>query len=136
MDTYLIKYRAWDVKRKLMMQVTVLDLQRQWVTGIADGEEIDARFDEVIVRPWTHRFDSKVRDIYEGDIISCRYYYGPKKGGHYKDEYWIVCYDLGDFWLHNLKSEQNMELNFVIGERRCTIIGNRYENPELLEVTK
>lgn len=71
MEPKWIDYRAWHHDKKVMMHVSEIDFRKHRVKGRAKDEVISARFDEVILMPWTTYYDDSYDDvmIYEGDIV-------------------------------------------------------------------
>lgn len=81
--------------------------------------------------------DKNGTEIYEGDIIAQELIDDPFAGGY---PTYIVCWDekfLGWALKDATGDDGNdTDLHFFIGERRkCEIIGNIHENPELLEAS-
>lgn len=64
-----IDYWAWHHDKKVMMHVSEIDFRKERVKGRAKDEVIVARFDEVVLMPWTTYYDDDDVMIYEGDIV-------------------------------------------------------------------
>lgn len=113
-----IKFRAWSIKDGTMYRVVLIDFNEQM---IADEDEYFWDFDEVELMQYTGLKDMKGKEIYEGDIL--RFTHERKEEGfvntNAKVEVEIpkIYYMITNPYNHNFK-----------------IIGNIYENPELLEV--
>lgn len=125
----------------------------KWVIGYLDaaappdyayiitGDEKTCRVDPETVGEWTTRFDKKVERIFEGDIIkyetpSCSVKYGVINFGKYAIHADGSTYNIGFYisWLNNPFVRQ--DLGFWLEQREIVIIGNIYDNPELLKGNK
>lgn len=104
----VIKFRAWNIKGRKM-----LDLQK--LTPLATelpGLFLPADENSILVQ-YTGITDKNGKEIYEGDVIR----YG--EGDH------RVCEWSGPAWGYR---------NIMWADRTGEVIGNIYENPELLDV--
>ena len=123
------KFRAWMKSLKWMCDVTNISFDSKFVDICQQGDterctEMSVEFDEIKLMQSTGLFDKNDKEIFEGDIL------GTKDGSLNG----VVEYrtDLG-MWTNSLIRYNNFErLCNVAGNRE--IIGNIYENPELLEV--
>jgi uncharacterized phage protein (TIGR01671 family) len=127
-----IKYRAWDKRFKIMFQVSEMSLGRNsWVKGIADQFSR-----EFILMQYTGLKDKNGVEIYEGDILRS------SNDGKNGCDVWndLLCsvdismplnLALKDIQHKNLKWNFN-DYNSVEHIRFCEIMGNIYENQELL----
>ena len=94
--------------------------------------DVQIDVDPNTVCQFTGLFDQQGNEIYEGDLL-CGYHVGcPKEGenvryrvlflaGNYK------CLRVGEFEYHDSRDYCNLS------EVACVVIGNKYDNPELLE---
>ena len=120
------KYRAWDKELQTMLDVSLIDFKKGVLVGEhwEFGETNFMNFDEIVLMQSTRILDKNSQEIFEGDVL------GTKDGllnG-------VVEYrsDLG-MWTNSLIRYNNFErLCSIAGDRE--IIGNVYENQELLEV--
>lgn len=115
------KLRAWDKELKMMCDVLKIDFgnrtlfYRHWLYGVS--REID--LSEVIVMQSTGLKDNDGIEFYKKDIVR----------NIDSEELGVVEYDEGQFRVsYNGVSEQLWEI-----DKDLQIIGNIYENPELLE---
>lgn len=134
-----IKFRAWLKKQKKMVEVHKIDFQDRVITHYLDDLPfptlIKCSFDDVELMQYTGIKDKNGKEIYEGDIIDIhqtvngrnlfvveitntglvipRYAY--KQGFKYQ-------YDIREL----------LEVNEY--DKEIEVIGNIYDNPELLEV--
>lgn len=119
------KYRAWDKELQTMLDVSLIDFKKGVLVGEhwEFGETNFMNFDEIVLMQSTGLFDKKGVEIFEGDVLTSQNY--PVKG--------VVEFrtDLG-LWVHYLKGYSYFEyLGNVASSKE--IIGNVYENRELLE---
>lgn len=136
-----IKFRAWDkinkemVKRELWlrldgMELTAIDLDKK------DFGLFDYR-DQVELIQFTGLHDKNGKEIYEGDIVKYHddFYSDPADiGGRrhiIRDRLYIVWWHplKAAFWLKSIPGA----ITESIWSLDCEIIGNIYENPELLK---
>lgn len=131
MDTKWIDYRAWHIEKKVMMHVSEMDFRKHKIKGRAKNEVISARFDEVTIMPWTTYYDSHDDAmIYEGDIIEVTHKYMTKR--------FVIEDDMGILLARCIEKEQypfvEFDLDMIFDDGgRVKVIGNIYENPELLK---
>lgn len=110
-----IKFRAW-IKAIGGYEMTHIDL--------INGSNIQWFFannnsDNCKVMQYTGLKDKNGVEIYEGDIIK-----------HFGD-FGVVKFQKGCF-VSNWKTKSTLLKDFIMGNR-CEVIGNIYENPELLK---
>ena len=131
-----IKFRAWDIEDKVMMPVGRIDFglddefgERVWLTdGGANCYWIFNRdspgSEEFELLQYTGLKDKTGKEIYEGDIVKC--YQG---GVMTADVVMKISFYEAAFMLTN---EANHVPLGAFPEEDLAIIGNIYENPELL----
>lgn len=123
-----IKYRAWDIQTESMRDVLVID----WVNELIDLSSgiIERRPHEVILMQYTGLKDKNGVEICEGDIVET-VYNGEVFAG-------VVVYDLSevDFKVTDGKEKYGRNFQYLAGNDENEVIGNIYENPELLESKK
>lgn len=120
------KFRVWDKTDKEMYLVDVINFNRGEFESIGDGITFLREADEVILMQSTGLFDKNGQEVFVGDIIKCtrgcphEVYLEKEYGGTYVG-------GMPAIYLKGIK-----EGYAWTGEEE--ILGNIYENPELLEV--
>ena len=120
------KYRAWLKEEKKMVIVETIDFSEKSIQYLEKNEIIDAYllrrmiFEDIELMQYTGIKNKNGLEIYEGDIIICKY--GPEIMMEVK---WI---DEGFRTLGKYNGD-----NYVgYVKNSAEVIGNIYENPELL----
>lgn len=133
MNTEWIDYRAWHHDKKVMIHVSEIDFRKRRIKGRAKDEVISARFDEVTLMPWTTYYDDSHDDvmIYEGDIIEVVHKDMTKR--------FVIDDEMGILLARCIEKEQypfvDFDLDMILNDGgRVKVIGNAYENQELLEL--
>lgn len=133
MEPQWIDYRAWHHDKKVMMHVSEIDFRKRRIKGRAKDEVISARFDEVTLMPWTTYYDDSHDDvmIYEGDIVEVTHKDMTKR--------FVIDDEMGILLARCIEKEQypfvDFDLDMLLDDDvRVKVIGNGYENPELLEM--
>ena len=113
----VIKFRAWDKKNKEMREVLNLELPNK-----TENERI-------VAMQFTGLLDKQGKEIYEGDI------YRAPHGETGKMEDLVVRYSHASFGLvrYGHDGMNPKRLGNIHNQRTGEVIGNIYENPELLE---
>ncbi|MFV0616867.1 YopX family protein [Megasphaera sp. WILCCON 0056] len=133
MNPQWINYRAWHKEKQQMMHVSEIDFRKERIKGRAkDGTIIVARFDEVVLMPWTTYYDDSYDDvmIYEGDIVNVTHKDMTRR--------FVIDDEMGVLLARCIEDEQHPFVNFDLGmllddDDHVAVIGNVYENQELLE---
>ncbi len=132
MENRIIKFRAWDIKNKEMVGVRTID----WNDG-GVIEEVDTKtycwsdrfspptLSGVVIMQYTGLLDAKGKEIYEGDIVSWNSWGSGNEGS----------------WKTAPMTWDEKECGFRLNGNsfspsiyeRIEVIGNIYENPELLK---
>jgi uncharacterized phage protein (TIGR01671 family) len=128
-----IKFRAWHKDNEVMGKITQMDLWSDEIDEhsfeiFADDEIIECEPDEIILLQYTGLKDKNGMEIYEGDIIRANKLTFESK---LLPENLLVKFYGGMFQLYR-GNENLMGLHLQYIEDG-EIIGNIYENPELLK---
>lgn len=125
-----IKFRAWVKDRKAIFEVVLINYVTKKVTYLFErvGHLLNIRhekFNDIELMQYTGLKDKNEKEIYEGDILSNGNNEKPYKvifeNGSYRAEF------EGEF------EEHSFDLIDVVAQG-CEVVGNIYENPELLKV--
>lgn len=126
-----IKFRAWHEPNKIMLDVIAINFSLMEITADIETRKIypeldywwketDIPFSEIVLMQFTGLHDKNGVEIYEGDIIEYKTVYEWDKKPIKRAE---VVFENGVF------SPMGVEMDLS----RSEIIGNIYENPELLK---
>lgn len=124
-----IKFRAWDKENKKMAQVSRIDFGPGGIRYLVD--------DSVLLE-YTGLHDKNGREIYEGDIVSFGSVWNNGDNEDIDEEFHIgvVEYD-PHYAVYNVNCDESGEHRFmfteVVNYDGFGVIGNIFENPELLE---
>lgn len=130
-----IKFRAYRKSTQTTHNVLAIDFENKSVL-LSDGET-EAMAD-VDLRQYTGLKDQHGREIYEGDILRVT----SKDGESYvATVIWFGNEGYPAFDLAGIPAPWYYESNalstiFESGVETCTVIGNIFENPELLKIEK
>ena len=125
-----IKFRAWVKDRKAIFEVILIDYVSKKITYLLErvGHLLNIRhdkFNDVELMQYSGLTDMMEKEIYEGDVLfesfGERYYKVVFENGSFRAEF------EGDF------EEHSFDLIDVVAQG-CKIVGNIYENPELIEL--
>ena len=112
------KFRAWDNNLKEMIPVHNINFESKMI----NIDLVWRRFDEIELMQHTGEHDDNGVDIYEGDLVKTI------------DGIMEIRYMKDSFQCINIHTERNDRLFDYIYNGCIKVIGNKYENPELLEV--
>ena len=115
-----IKFRAWDYD-KMRYDVTGLKCNN----GLVEGFYLDDIYAFGYIMQYTGLKDKNGKEIYEGDILRVHYY---------TDTYICeVCWSEENYWYIKYIQDECVEKIDKAFIENMEIIGNIFENPELLE---
>ena len=117
-----IKFRAWDKINKDMFNVESINFQERRVYK----DVVSYRnFNDIELMQYTGLKDMREKEIYEGDIVTL-----------HNSEYKVIFNtEEARFVLRNDEFEMNIPFTNN-NNKRMEVIGNIYENPELLGENK
>lgn len=120
------KFRAWDRKNKVMLEVTTVDFSNGiCFSPLREGHLDFWNYDAALMQS-TELKDKNENEIYEGDIIKGKEWNKGKSSRHIG----VVTYIGSEFRSVGVKQYYGYH-GSVNGSYE--IIGNVYENPELVE---
>nr|DAF06662.1 MAG TPA: YopX protein [Caudoviricetes sp.]DAI31362.1 MAG TPA: YopX protein [Caudoviricetes sp.] len=123
------KFRAWDKTSKEMYDVEAINFNRGKFESIGYGVTSLRSADKVELMQSTGLKDKNGKEIFEKDILD---YNGRKVIVKWHGSYASFIYEFVDELENRVTEWQPLYLSYYHFE----IIGNIYENPELLEVTE
>ena len=121
-----IKFRIWDTENKLMLKVQELDFEPTFYGGriAIRPDQYNDYFDteDMILMQYTGLHDKNGKEIYEGDIVR-----------KFNGIIGKVIYEHSEFIIDvtNNKKLDYGRLDLI--ENFIEVIGNIYDNPDLLE---
>ena len=124
------KFRVWMKSLKWMCDVTNISLDSKFVDICQQGDterytEMSVEFDEITLMQSTGLFDKNGKEIFEGDIVKM------SKDVYSEPTYYEVVRHYGG--AYRLESKQH-GCELWLRHTDCEVVGNIYENHELLEV--
>ncbi len=122
-----IKFRGWHKPTNKMV-----DLLK--ITPLALSGNIPGLFlpfdDGIILMPFTGLLDKNGVGVFENDVIRYSYYFDYGQTGEYKSYFAIVTYDITRAAFDPFYKWSDYEVSV---KKDVEVIGNLFENPELLE---
>ena len=133
------KFRAWHINKQIMCEVIRIDFEQGIITldlETDDDEyywmETDWSFSDAEIMQYTGCRDKNGIEIYEGDVIKDKY-----------DKIWLVQWYVGAFVITNKIPDSDGQTSTYSHFSNVSnhhfyfeVIGNMWENPELLEVVE
>lgn len=150
-----IKFRVWDTENKEMLRVQELDFEDTFYGGRLSirTEQYNDYFDieDMILMQYTGLHDKNGKEIYEGDIVK-RSLYDAKEHRIFFEDFYQIVFEKGAFQYKGIKEYyidktgkkygemdkiywQYLGSNFGVDIENIEVIGNIYENKELLNET-
>ena len=124
-----IKFRAWSIAAKKFDEEVAITLDGdlfEWNEGSTDeGSIFWKREDYYILSQFTGLKDSRGVEIYEGDIVNC------ENSGEVGRIEWSSKGAIG--WSLVTNDDPLLNIGFLFSQYVYEIIGNIYENPELVD---
>lgn len=128
------KFRVWDKDNKRMIEWIDLDLSKDsgedYLTVFEpEGAIKDAILNDVLIQS-TGLKDKNGIEIYEGDIVELKYPYDKRiktTGVIVRND------DIACFGISMEETTEQYELYRITAENYLSVIGNKFQNPELLE---
>ena len=139
-----IKFRAWDKKEKIMINKNNNFINISELVSLAINEDLSG----YVLMQFTGLKDKKGKEIYEGDIIEWVEFCSkddlrkcwnkikePLDRDNYANYYFRDVVEINTrFWLKN--EDFGYEGEELVEPSDCKVIGNVYENPELIKEKK
>lgn len=120
------RYRAWLKNDKEMISVDEIHWFNEELDFIGDYITFVRKADEIELMQSTGLFDRNIKEIFEGDIVN---YKGRKAIIKWHGSYASFIYRFVD----ELNKRSAEWYPLYLAYLKCEVIGNIYENPELLE---
>ena len=140
-----IKFRAWDKERKEMREVELMDWSDWWVSTGSTGEREEPskygernsfkneQTDRHILMQYTGLKDKNGKEIYEGDVVNASWYDYDEP----RDDAFGEVFFNGNWMAYCIWKEDEKSISEMNGQGayhwEIEVVGNIYENPELLE---
>lgn len=126
------KFRVWMKSLKWMCDVTNISFDSKFVDICQQGDterytEMSVEFDEITLMQSTGLVDRNGKEIFEGDVVKMA------KDVYSEPTYYEVVRHYGG--AYRLESKQH-GCELWLRHTDCEVVGNIYENPELLEESK
>lgn len=123
-----IKFRAWSSGRKEMTEVESIHFKGNAVYLISKHLRLVANLDETELMQFTGQKDMNGKEVFEEDILKLE-----------NRDFGIVQYNNlnCNYYIQLINYHFNVAIDFkkvFSYQSKVEIIGNKYENPELLEV--
>ena len=136
----MIKFRAWHIHKQIMCEVIRIDFKQGIVTLDLEPDddeyywtETDWNISHVILMQSTgHKVENDV-EIYEGDIVKVTD--GDERTDFSDGGIGTVC-GLDELYMWYIDGQVHNGLFDISRQHYIEVIGNIYENPELMEVAE
>lgn len=120
-----IKFRAWHKEKKIIGKVLGIDILHKEI--YFSNENINCyeytEFKDIELMQYTGLKDMREKEIYEGDILF----------ESFGEKYYKVVFENGSFRAEFERDFEEYSFDLIdVVAQGCEIVGNIYENPELL----
>ena len=126
------KFRAWSKDKEILAEVVSIDF---WSENTVTEYFRERDFDDIVLMRSTGLFDKNGKEIFEGDIITDGFKIREIKN-HQTLGFYMLDEERNENFLSDTASIEDFEEDAKIVSEILEVIGNVYENPELLEVTE
>lgn len=127
-----LKFRAWDLEYEKMVGVDIINLEDGKLDFIGDGITYFRKAKDIELMQSTGLTDKNGKEIFEGDVVT-----DGQTVGDIKHHQTYGFYMIDDKGIERFFSDGNCIEDFEEDAETISeileIIGNIYENPELLE---
>lgn len=127
------RYRAWDKENKKMIDVDILNWNNGEVDFIGDGITFILKANDIVLMQSTGLTDKNGKEIFEGDIVKVTD--GDERTNFPDGGIGTIC-GLDEIFMWYIDGQVHNGLFDISQEYYIEVIGNIYENPELLEVNQ
>ena len=129
-------FKAWDKYHEMIVSIISIDFENKIAyVEQENGDRYDIHFDNLIFLQSTGLKDNNGVEIFEGDIVKVSVHNG---FDYYDNEVCVVRKSRFHSGLVCIDPNNDMECRIfnqdVLEDYQYEVIGNIYENPELLEV--
>lgn len=125
-------FRAWLKKEKEMIDVDEIHWSDGQLDFIGDGITFKCESDDLVLMQSTGLKDKNGKEIFEGDIVTDGHTTGDIKN-HPTLGFYMVDENGVERWFSDHATIEDFEEDVETAARILEIIGNIYENPELLK---
>lgn len=135
-----IKFRGWDSVNEVMLPVESINFRERYVSLDEGDNSLTDTLEMIVLMQYTGLKDKNGKEIYEWDILRCKCLKKgclnscEKEAFEYKNsliEWWKSGCNLG-YRLRDSKGKTIMIKPTHLNTMEVEVIGNIYENPELL----
>lgn len=130
----LLRFRAWLKKDKEMIDVEEIHFNNGNLDFIGDAITWMCKNNDFVLMQSTGLTDKNDREIFEGDVVTDGHTAGDIKN-HPTLGFYMVDDNGTERWFSDGATIEDFEEDVETVHRILEIIGNIYENPELLEVS-
>jgi uncharacterized phage protein (TIGR01671 family) len=118
-----IKFAFWHKRKKEMWSVESINWQTK---EVSNGGDVASLNDGDLLQ-FTSLHDKNGKEIFEGDIVNAQY----NISSFFKKV--CVYFENGCFYVDDKNPKQNLSIGYFFREKKeIEVIGNIYQNPELL----